>query len=147
MARLRYGMRWLAAAALLVCTGLSAWAGPLHDAVRQRNIDEVERLLANGADAKAVEGGETPLHIAARRGSGQLVKALAKAGGDPNAASGFGVTPLHIACTEAGTVEVVKALLAAGANPRQADNSGDTAFDYAARDRRDDLVEVLRAAD
>jgi len=45
------------------------------------------------------------------------VKALLRAGANPNLPAGFGFTPLHEAA-EAGHADVVKVLLAHGADPR-----------------------------
>lgn len=62
-----------------------AHATPLHAAVAEMNLDEVERLLANrkadGLDINAQDKlGRTPLHIAVQTGRQALVNSLVKAG-------------------------------------------------------------------
>ena len=60
--------------------------------------DEVRRLLAAGADARAESlSGWTALHGAAESGSVAVVSLLAEAGCDVSAVAGSGKTPLDIA--------------------------------------------------
>ena len=59
--------------------------------------------------------GETPLHTAAIRGSGRLVKQLLKMGADPNVQDNAEWSPLHEACNR-GNLSVVKVLKEFGAD-------------------------------
>ena len=59
---------------------------PLHVALSQREpcFRIIRILLIFGADPDfSAPNGDTPLHLAARRGSGSVMTALIKAGGDP----------------------------------------------------------------
>ena len=59
----------------------TAHAGPLHDATMKGNIDQVEGLIAKGADVNAKgSDGRTPLHIAAGNGHSHMVKLLKRHG-------------------------------------------------------------------
>ena len=55
--------------------------------------------------------GTTPLHLASKRGSGEILKFLIKNGADVNARDSYrGGSPLHWAC-EAGKIDSVNVLL------------------------------------
>ena len=85
------------AALVLVSTGL-AW--PIHDAVMNGNIDEVQWQLDAGADPNLKNSkGATPLHYAASAGHNDIVELLIERGANVNATdSGKGGTPLDYAC-------------------------------------------------
>lgn len=69
---------------ILMLAGLLLYLNPqislaheLIDAVRRGNIDEVEILLATGADVNAKDNdGITPLHVASRGGHKDVTKLL-----------------------------------------------------------------------
>ena len=84
------------AAVLLVGTGL---AGPIHDAVMNGNIDEVQWQLDAGIDVNEESSkGLTPLHYAASAGHNDIVELLIERGANVNATdSGKGATPLDYA--------------------------------------------------
>jgi ankyrin repeat protein len=84
------------AAVLLVGTGL---AGPIHDAIMNGNIDEVQLQLDAGADVNEESSkGLTPLHYAASAGHNDIVELLIERGANVNATdSGKGATPLDYA--------------------------------------------------
>ena len=80
------------AAVVLVVTGL---AGPIHDAVMNGNIDEVQWQLDAGVDVNEESSkGLTPLHYAASAGHNDIVELLIANGADVNADSQGGGTPL-----------------------------------------------------
>ena len=68
----------------------------LHDAVTAGNLDEVERLLAAGADVArsapvvgSLDDDYTPLGLAARAGDADMVAVLLGAGADPGQRTGL----------------------------------------------------------
>lgn len=73
-----------------------------------------EALKGDGDPAACDEGGETPLHKAARQGRVLVVEVLAPQC-DVNAQNGYGMTPLHYAALNAN-VEVAEILLRFGAD-------------------------------
>ena len=98
------------AAVVLVVTGL---AGPIHDAVMNGNIDEVQWQLDAGVDVNEESSkGLTPLHYAASAGHNDIVELLIERGANVNATdSGKGATPLDYAHWK-GQMEVVEVLKA-----------------------------------
>lgn len=100
---------------------------PLHRAVQQGNVAEVERLLFGGANIEANGDfpGETPLFIAAstdlisKPDKVKIVEILLRHGANPNVrmTAELGCEmPLHNAAKN-GDKEVVSLLLTYGANP------------------------------
>lgn len=87
---------------------------PLHRAALAGDAQEVERLLAAGADPRATnDAGATALHYGV--GSERVVNLLLQAGADPHARSQAGGTPLHCAAARPDSLGVVKLLVEAGA--------------------------------
>jgi ankyrin repeat protein len=74
----------------------------------------VDRLIRAKANVNATNRYRVaPLSIAALHGDAAIVKALLKAGADPNTVQGEG-EPVMLTAARSGNVEVVKALVAAG---------------------------------
>ena len=115
-------LRFLAVAAAFAFPLLNPNADPLHDAVKNRNLEEVNRLIAAGADvnAKEDEFGATPLHFASRD---YIVEALLAAGANVNAKDNNGHTPLHLASVNSLN-DIAAVLLIAGADVNARNNSG-----------------------
>ncbi len=111
--------------------------GALHEAT-------VRELLALGADATAASEEEklTALHAAALSGQSGSVGPLVKAGADPNAFAGGGVTPLSVACAK-GHADVAHALLEHGANLSLTTESGHPPLHAAAMGGHYDTVVTL----
>src|SRR5256885_2242803 len=93
----------------------------VHEAARDGDFDEVERLVAadpqliNAADAY----GCLPLHYAVGYGWEDLVEYLLSKGADATARIPGGATPLHVACIQ-GRESIVSPLLRAGADVQSA---------------------------
>jgi cytohesin len=100
---------------------MSFWSGlfqdkatKIHDAVRAENFAKVRALAGrNKAYVSArAHNGDTPLHVAALKGSKEIAELLLANGADVNAKDEVGFTPLH----HVGSKDVAKLLLAKGAN-------------------------------
>jgi len=120
---------------------------PLHRAAQADDLAAARRLLAEGADAKAVNRyGVTPLSLAATNGSASMIESLLKHGADPNFALPGGETPLMTA-SRTGRVSAVRALLAAGAKVEAKEpRFGQTAVHWAAAEGHAEVVaELIRA--
>ena len=117
----------------------------LHAAASSGEIEEVSRLIADGADVSASVSvaGEveqffmTPLHAAALGGNAEVVKALLDAGASvvveentDGTALRWNHTPLHFACLS-GNEEVAKILVDSGMSVRCSNRiDGFTALHY-----------------
>uniref|UniRef100_A0A8C5EW99 Ankyrin repeat and EF-hand domain containing 1a n=1 Tax=Gouania willdenowi TaxID=441366 RepID=A0A8C5EW99_GOUWI len=90
-------------------------------------------MLEAGADPKAVNKttGVTALMAASKAGSLQLVRAILKKGGDPNALSTERLSAVHLAA-EVGSLEVIQVLSAYSANMQALTLKSCTALHYAA---------------
>ena len=129
--------------ALLLAT--SAIAGPLVDAVKRRDPDEVRALLADKVDVNAREGdGATALHWAVSADDLELVSLLLGAGARADIANDLGVTPLHLAAANASAA-IATQLIEAGAPVDAATPSGVTPLMEAVRAGEASIVRALLA--
>jgi ankyrin repeat protein len=110
-----------------------AHAGPIHEAAREGDLNEVERLLSE--DPSLVnspdEDGRSPLHWACRGVHPQVVEALVGAGAEVNAKDVNDITPLH-SLGSRGNVEAAKILIESGALVDSPDYERHNALHYAA---------------
>ena len=71
---------------------------PLHEAIRDHKLQEVQRLVAKGVDLDAQDSrGQTALHYAVSRDYVNLAQLLLAHGARPDMADALGDTPLHTA--------------------------------------------------
>ena len=106
----------VAATVLLIGTSV-AFAGPLHDAVKDGDLARLQELIAAGEDLTAqYKFVGTALHQAALSNNIDAARLLIEAGTDVNLpVSASQQTALHIAAA-GGSVEVAVLLIEAGAN-------------------------------
>jgi len=100
----------------------------LIEAVRAGNLDQVKSLLAD-TDVNAIEAdGTSALAWAVNNNDTAMVELLlrsGKDGADANIANDYGVTPLHLACTNQNS-GIVSQLLKAGADPNKSKWTGES---------------------
>jgi len=121
----------------------------LHLAAMEGDLEEIEKLVENGADVNAKKhNGDTPLHLAAIYGYLEVVKYLVKKKADVNAKGNCGDTPLHFAAMN-GHLNVVKFLVEKKADVNAKDNCGYTPLHFAAVNGHLNMVTylVLNGAD
>ena len=120
----------------------TSFAGPIHDAARNGDLEVVQTQLNKGVDvdAKNTAMGDTPLHHAAANGHEEIVKLLIAKGADVNENVNWeGSTPLHYAETK----EVVELLIAGGADVNAKKDDGLTPLHLAAAWGHKKVVELL----
>jgi ankyrin repeat protein len=141
--------RALAAGLLLLCSSLSAVAGPAEDrllqAVRAGDLDGIRAALAAHAHVNApLPDHSTVLSWAVDRQNGDAVRLLLAAGARPRAAAPDVVQPLSLAC-ELGDAAIVAALLGAGADATEVRHNGTTAFALCAGSTTPDVLAAMLA--
>lgn len=122
-----------------------------EDAVHRGSIDELQLLLASGADIDARDGhGQTALMLAAVKGNGPVAGWLVERGAALDHTAKYGLSALMLAAV-GGHVDIVRRLAEAGANinlrgtgaPGFAEK---TALDLAIARGNPEMVEILRSA-
>lgn len=109
-------------------------------------VQDVWTLIAAGADVTATDVLLcTPLHWAATKGHGEVVRCLLDAGARVDATDAYRETPLHDAAQN-GHAAVIRQLLAANADVNATDFLGWTPLHNAARRGHLEAVRVLLAA-
>ncbi|OBK24409.1 hypothetical protein A5634_03530 [Mycobacterium asiaticum] len=114
---------------------------PLHYAAVDNKVDDVNALIAAGAeiDAREDTGQFTPLMFAAQNDDNiDVVKALVQAGANVNLTNSKGQTPLFIATASPGYhgtrgAEIIRYLLDHGADPNIPNSNGNTPLSLAKR--------------
>ena len=134
---------------------------PLHTAVREGNVEDVEAVLASGRSRLTVRDslGYTPLHRASDDGLSNVVRVLLKHGAGAGPATNSvgtvleragtslesrdhdAATPLMLAAS-GGHVECIRLLVGAGASLTATDEVGLTALHYAAEVRTSSILRV-----
>jgi len=144
-------------------------ATPLHRAVQMGGAELVDLLVARGAEvdifvasglgrldrldvllsaspslafAADSEGGRTPLHWAASKGSKEAATRLVARGADLGARDVCGFTPLHLAAS-AGHRELIELLLAKGADVNPLNRRRETPLTAAGWGRDTEVVALL----
>jgi ankyrin repeat protein len=125
---------------------------PLADAVLARDLDQVRKLVAEGADIHGLDtrpntagrNGRRPLNFAALQNDTKMIELLLELGADIDRQNLTGFTPLHHAA-EVQAVEAIKLLLARGADTTIENNRGLTPGEFAVATNRSRAAEALGA--
>ena len=121
----------LVAATILLGSGIPVFAGPLHDAAAAGNVEQIQELIAAGADIDERAGRRgTPLMFAISKGQHDAAVALIAAGADVDRKTRSG-TALHIAALKDDQA-MIDALAGAGADIEVASSDGLTPLHFAA---------------
>jgi len=123
---------------------------PLYMASYFGYLPIIEYLVENGANIHQVEtkANWNALHFAVKRGHTSVVEYLINAGSDWNAKTGYGDTPLIIACRfnkNNSHLEIIKMLLTLGTDITEENTEGLNALAYA--EDQDDKVVVKLLTD
>ena len=123
----------------------SVWAGPLHDAAQNGDMETVKRLIAEGSDVQEIdsETALTPLVEATLGGDKEIVVLLIEKGADPAGRDGKGFTALH-AAAHMGYVDIVELLIERGVDVNDQENTSRITPLHAAAERDyQDVAKVL----
>jgi len=128
---------------LVICTTLS-WAGEIHNAARNGNLDKVKSLLANNPELLNARDnkGSTPLHSAVSKGREDVVLFLIEMGADIDTKNKNGLTPLFWAL-DLSRNNVAKILIEKGADISIKGFRNRTLLHMAARSGSTDIVKQL----
>jgi ankyrin repeat protein len=102
---------------------------PLHQAIKNENVEVLNALVAAGADPNARDprSGNNALHFAVIiESSDEILNALIAGNADLNARNNQGDSPLHLAIHLQREERVMRFLIAAGTNPGLVNDSGQT---------------------
>ncbi len=123
----------------------SAERTPLSIAVAVGNIEEVDRLLANGANPnEEAMMGHSPLIMAARSDYTLIAEHLLKSGADPNQRDKLNWAPLHHAIkTDIANLDMIAILVSNGADVNVTDNHLRTPLHRAAQFGHVKAVQLL----
>lgn len=92
---------------------------PLHSAVRQGDLNEIQILVSKGADIHARDyRGETPLFYAVEKNSTQITEFLLKQGANPNSKNNKN-SSIILQAIKNKNLELVKLLVENGLDPKK----------------------------
>ena len=133
----------LLSACVLAALASHAYAGPLHDAVKNGDVDRVKVLIEQGEDVnQRARLLGTPLHQAAISGNAEMAELLLTKGADVNFNDPLLGTPLRVAAAK-GDEAVAAVLIGGGADIEAGKADGTTPLHAAAEGGHVAVVELL----
>ncbi len=117
----------------------------LFEAVKNADINEINRLLNRGADVNYRVLNDTTLTFACSEKQSEVALTLIKGGADINATTTDGFTPLALASRN-GMTDIVKILIRKGADINVENKGGYTPLHYASEEGHTETVKVLLEA-
>jgi ankyrin repeat protein len=114
----------------------------LRKAIKERNLDRVNRLIRRGVDLKGAPDKLPPLALAAELGHGKILDALIRAGADVNAVGPNGTNALYKA-VEKNRTFIARRLIKAGSEIPVKDDKGATLLAMAAKNGNANILRPL----
>jgi len=118
----------------------------IHDAARRSDLTAIQALLRDDSSAllDRDKAGNTPLHVAIKKGSMDVIEFLLSHGSNVNARDNNGATPLHTAVWN-NRHEGAGLLLSNGADVNARNDLGETPLSYARMRGNWDIASLLLA--
>ncbi len=136
-------------AIMLFAWTATGWAGEIHQAVSDGDLERVAQMLKEDpALVSAQNENQTrdlPLHTAAFHGQVAIAALLLKTGAAVDGGDSDKSTPLDVAALR-GQKEMVEMLISRGANVNHRDNNGAYSLSFAAFGGKTEIVQILLAA-
>ena len=109
------------------------------------SLQIIEMLLSHNANPNFKDHSNipSPMHMAAARSSGVIIKSLLRKGGNIDVTDFMGETPLHKAIRFRRDIEIINLLLEHGASVSSSNNQGDTALHLAVLHSVDSVIQFL----
>jgi ankyrin repeat protein len=106
---------------------------PLHLAVLQDRIEEIEKILEDGVDINCINSeNETPLHVGLISGCHiSTIEYLLEYGASIKSKTSYGVYPIHLAADLRRGIELIELFLQNGADAGRIDDFGCSALHFA----------------
>jgi ankyrin repeat protein len=116
---------------------------PLHRAIQKNDVDQVRKLIEEGADVNAKDSSDRiPLGYAAEKGNMEIVELLISSGADVNGKGHDDQVPF-VWASEVGHLDIAKLLILEGTDANARDNGGSTCLIWAAWKGRTELIQIL----
>ncbi len=116
-------------------------------AARDGDIATVRKYIGSGGNVNALNPyGGTAIMFASRAGHTEIAKLLINANADLNIQGRYAGTTALMWAAEHGSTDIVKLLIEAKANVNLKNHSGETALTLANKNKRTEIVKLLKAA-
>jgi len=118
----------------------------LIEAVQQKKVPLIARLISQGADCNIIKDGLSPLHIAVMQKDLPTIACLITHGADVNSKGSFGNRPLHEAAlsTDRMKIKIAEVLLVAGADPNAQNDFGQVPLHFHVHSEYDMYMELAK---
>ncbi len=116
----------------------------LLEAIQNRNLEAVKKLIDEGLNVNLIREGVTPLMIASSKGYTEIAETILQAGTNINEKSDDGWTALHKAVFDQEETAIVDLLMQSGIDVEAKNKSGKTALNLAEEKGHREIARVIK---